>query len=148
MPNETENSVALVFIKAVQSDVGEQVTHTTGDLFCCDKKENYYLITYFGKSCPTNFSVLFLSTSSSSVRSLIRSSRLELYCSNIRNMESMMFALFPLLIPRNCKYTTQAAVLRSSYFNTESYIVKYFLIKFVTCRDLPEPSQIFFIKHT
>lgn len=78
---------------------------------CCCTKLHYFTLkwklSHFGRSCPTSFSVLFLSTSSSSVRSLIRSSRFELYCSNIRSMESMMFALFPLLMPRNCKHRTQ-----------------------------------------
>lgn len=58
-------------------------------------------VSYLGSSCPISFSVLFLSISSSSVRSLIRSSRFALYCSNIRSMESMMFAFFPLFMIRN-----------------------------------------------
>lgn len=50
-----------------------------------------------------SFSVFCFSISSSSVLSLINSSRLEEYCSNIRNMESMMLVFFPLLTFLNCR---------------------------------------------
>lgn len=57
--------------------------------------------TYGGSISDRSFSVLCFSTSSSSVRSLIRSSRLELYCSNILSIESMMLVFLPLLINLN-----------------------------------------------
>lgn len=46
-------------------------------------------------------SVFCFSSSSSSVRSRIRSSRLLEYCSSIRSMESMMLVLRPLLMLLN-----------------------------------------------
>lgn len=57
--------------------------------------------THGGSISDRSFSVLCFSTSSSSVLSLIRSSRLELYCSNILSMESMMLVFLPLLINLN-----------------------------------------------
>lgn len=53
---------------------------------------------YGGSICVSSFSVFCFSISSSSVLSRMSSSRLEEYCSNIRNMESMMFVFFPLLM--------------------------------------------------
>ena len=45
-----------------------------------------------------SFSVFCFSISSSSVRSLISSSRLDEYCSSMRSMESMMLVFLPLLM--------------------------------------------------
>lgn len=58
--------------------------------------------TYLGNIAATSLSVFCLSTSSSSVLSLIRSSRLDEYCSNMRSMESIMFVFFPLVMLLNC----------------------------------------------
>lgn len=58
--------------------------------------------THGGSISDSSFSVLCFSASNSSVLSLIRSSRLELYCSNILSMESMMLVFLPLLINLNC----------------------------------------------
>ena len=58
--------------------------------------------THLGSIAATSLSVFCLSTSSSSVLSRIRSSRLDEYCSNMRSMLSMMFVFFPLLMLLNC----------------------------------------------
>lgn len=60
-----------------------------------------YLIfnsTYGGSICVSSFSVFCFSISSSSVLSLISSSRLDEYCSSILSMESMMLVFFPLFM--------------------------------------------------
>ena len=56
---------------------------------------------YLGNIWATRLSVFCRSTSSSSVLSLIRSSRLEEYCSNMRSMELMMLVFFPLVMLLN-----------------------------------------------
>lgn len=58
--------------------------------------------TDLGSICATRASVFCLSTSSSSVLSRIKSSRLVEYCSSMRSMESMMLVFLPLLIVLNC----------------------------------------------
>lgn len=68
--------------------------------FTCQWK---LLVTHLGNIWATSLSVFCLSTSSSSVLSLIRSSRLEEYCSNIRSIESMMLVFFPLVMLLNCR---------------------------------------------
>ena len=54
--------------------------------------------THGGSICVSSFSVFCFSISSSSVRSLISSSRLDEYCSSILSMESIMLVFFPLLM--------------------------------------------------
>lgn len=63
------------------------------------------LETHLGNIAATSLSVFCLSTSSSSVLSRIRSSRLDEYCSNMRSMLSMMFVFFPLVMLLNCNKT-------------------------------------------
>ena len=55
-------------------------------------------LTHGGSICVSSFSVFCFSISSSSVRSLISSSRLDEYCSSILSMESIMLVFFPLLM--------------------------------------------------
>lgn len=66
-----------------------------------DSAVHYYVKlqeTYLGNIAATSLSVFCLSTSSSSVLSRIRSSRLEEYCSNMRSMLSMMLVFLPLVM--------------------------------------------------
>ena len=60
------------------------------------------LDTHLGNIWAKSLSVFCLSTSSSSVLSLIRSSKLDEYCSNMRSIESMMLVFFPLVMFLNC----------------------------------------------
>lgn len=63
----------------------------------------YLIHSYGGSISARSFSVRCFSISNSSVRSLIRSSRFEEYCSSMRNIESMMLVFLPLFISLNCK---------------------------------------------
>lgn len=71
--------------------------------------------THLGNIWATRLSVFCLSTSSSSVLSLIRSSKLEEYCSNMRSMESMMLVFFPLVMLLNCHMERKTQLCPPSY---------------------------------
>lgn len=67
------------------------------------------LDTHLGNIAATSLSVFCLSTSNSSVLSLIRSSKLDEYCSNIRSIESIMFVFFPLVMFLNYQHKKEEA---------------------------------------
>lgn len=77
------------------------------------------LDTHLGNIAATSLSVFCLSTSNSSVLSLIRSSKLDEYCSNIRSIESIMFVFFPLVMLLNCQHEKDETQMSSPacYFN-------------------------------
>lgn len=77
------------------------------------------LDTHLGNIAATSLSVFCLSTSNSSVLSLIRSSKLDEYCSNIRSIESIMLVFFPLVMLLNCQHEKDETQMASPacYFN-------------------------------
>lgn len=93
--------------------------------------------THLGNIAATSLSVFCLSTSNSSVLSLIRSSKLDEYCSNMRSIESIMLVFFPLVMLLNCtmKEMRQRRHIRLATLTHEEneHFIRVCFIHFFTC---------------
>lgn len=89
-------------------------------------------------------SVFCFSSSSSSVRSRIRSSRLLEYCSSIRSIESMMFVLRPLLMLLNYNNRKQVKLLKKIWT-----IMPFSWVFYGTIFPIPLTTiHLLFMKHS
>ena len=115
---------------------------------CLSSVEAWLLLreTYLGNIWATRLSVFCRSTSSSSVLSLIRSSRLEEYCSSIRSIESMMLVFFPLVMllnwgrePEGVRYTCE---IWTEFVLYSTYLTKHNMVVYCKVYTVPHSSPV------